>query len=511
MGATFQVVAITVGLSPTPPPSAPATVSVSVRWPWPWRWRCFRRPSAGSTGRGRSWEGRRSVCSRRRGPRGRGEGRRPPPPASASASASRRDRPPRPLRGRGRGATPSPVRRRGSSTPCPLPVRPPSSAGGRSGGAAERPGAAEEAAPARPSGGGKITSTAWRWCRRATWKAIVGRAAPPPPPPPFSTSVSFANVRGSHRAKLRSVCGLLVPPAAREGYFALRAFNAEVAGIKDSSSRPRGGGAGGGGEGGFDGGDPSLASRLRMRWWGDAVAKMYEGAGEGAIAGERNPTLRSLARAVREHDLTRRFLDRMVEAREADLDVARYDGMGDVARYGEDTASSLLYLSLECAGVRDENADAVASDVGVALGILTALRSTAFRAARGESSIPDDVALRHSASMDALRSALEASARGDGTDEQRESASASREAVRSASREMAAAASVRLARARENEHLVPKEGRTTILLPAACGLRCLDSLKEVDYDVFHPSVVGDGGRRLGLMFLLGRTWLTGIF
>jgi len=165
--------------------------------------------------------------------------------------------------------------------------------------------------------------------------------------------------------------------------------------------------------------------------------------------------------------------------------------------------------------VRDEASDIIASDVGVGLGILTALRSTAFRATQGECSVPSDLASKHSVSMDTLWGAWDASV---GTETDDGTASSSREALRGVAREMADAASFHLHRARDGQSAVPKEGRPC-LLPAVCGLHYLDSLRGVDYDVLHPSLGGGGDnasgperrRRLGLMFLLGRTWLTGTF
>ena len=103
-------------------------------------------------------------------------------------------------------------------------------------------------------------------------------------------------------------------------------------------------------------------------------------------------------------------------------------------------------------------------------------------------------------------------------EETKEEIEGSRESLRAAAREMAEMASLHLHRAREGQTKVAKAGRPC-LLPAVCGLRYLDSLKRVDYDVLHPSLVGVGAnaatlerrRRLGLMFYLGRSWLTGIF
>lgn len=165
-----------------------------------------------------------------------------------------------------------------------------------------------------------------------------------------------------------------MPASAREAFFALRAFNVEIASIKDAS-RLVGGRARGQtrfDNDQFEEADSTLASRLRMQWWRDAVSEIYDNMqddGEqkqqtssseqqydpimASLTSSRkhNPTLRSLNHAIHTHGLTHRFLRRIMEARESDLDTMQYDSMRDMAQYGEDTVSNVLYLSLECVGV----------------------------------------------------------------------------------------------------------------------------------------------------------------
>ena len=64
-----------------------------------------------------------------------------------------------------------------------------------------------------------------------------------------------------------------------------------------------------------------------------------------------NPVVRELDTAVHHSQLTRRFLERLVEARETDLDVRQFDTMKEQVYYAENTSSSLFYLSLECTDV----------------------------------------------------------------------------------------------------------------------------------------------------------------
>lgn len=153
------------------------------------------------------------------------------------------------------------------------------------------------------------------------------------------------------------LCGLLMPSKARKSYFAIRAFNAELASIKDGSQskRPE-----------FnqtDGvGVTSAALKLRTQWWRNALKQIYgENVSETASPDDlvaalatscwKNPVVRVLDEAVHDSDLTRRFLERLLEAREADLDVQQVDTMDDAVTYAENTFASLLYLSLETTDV----------------------------------------------------------------------------------------------------------------------------------------------------------------
>lgn len=55
---------------------------------------------------------------------------------------------------------------------------------------------------------------------------------------------------------------------------------------------------------------------------------------------------------------------------------ADFSGMDDIEDYAEYSQSSLLYLTLEAMGIRDnENTSFVASHIGVCKGILTLLRA----------------------------------------------------------------------------------------------------------------------------------------
>ena len=160
------------------------------------------------------------------------------------------------------------------------------------------------------------------------------------------------------------LCGLLMPQKSRRSYFAVRAFNAELASIKEGSLNrqanpvndslePVVAGAG-------------MALQFRAQWWRDAIGQIY---GDDvpttrvgnpshkallaslATSAWNNPVVRVLNYAVHESNLTRRFIERLLEAREDDLTVKQLDTMDEAVLYAERTFSSLFYLSLETTDV----------------------------------------------------------------------------------------------------------------------------------------------------------------
>jgi len=344
------------------------------------------------------------------------------------------------------------------------------------------------------------------------------------------------------RDKEGYLCGLLMPAFARESYFAVRAFNVELASVKD-----------GGGLFGqrkreqsqqsdeVNGGDSNIASKLRMQWWRDAVAEIYEPPSStpaktktGVVGGmmmlttsmlsasrKRNPIVCALNRAVHESNLTKRFLDRMIDTRDLDLDIEQYTNFQDLIQYSEDTHSSLLYLNLECLQVSENvivntETDIVASNVGIGLGLLTAIRSTVHRASTmGEIPIPIDIMNKHNVPNRYLLNPPNITTeKGKEFHNQKDDKIAD-QALQNAVKEMAHVAANHLSRARIMQGQVPKEARLS-LLPAVIGLNYLTKLEKANYDLYHPDLLTNDNfssrlEHLGFTLLLGRTWLTGIF
>jgi NADH dehydrogenase [ubiquinone] 1 alpha subcomplex assembly factor 6 len=307
-------------------------------------------------------------------------------------------------------------------------------------------------------------------------------------------------------------CGLLMPSAAQKAYFAVRAFNVELASIKDGHNLRRSG---------QRDSAATLVLQIRMQWWRDALHEIYDNSnGDTAststnitkrnatdpilsnlsIASWHSPVVRALDVANRECNLTRRFLERLIDSRETDLDVNQYKSMADAVAYAEESVSSLLYLSLECTGVREDEADIVASHAGVGIGLATALRATPFRLVHGEVPIPSEL-LHPKFAYNELLNFQE-----DEFTLSEQDAAMFRQAVQ----HMAEEATGHLAQARELQGKVPKHARACIL-PVIPALVFLSKLQEVDHNLFDSKLQVSEQARLKLLLLLGRTWLTGIF
>lgn len=296
------------------------------------------------------------------------------------------------------------------------------------------------------------------------------------------------------------VCGLLMPSDARKSYFAIRAFNVELASIKNVSEQRHASGETG----------SSLGLRMRMQWWRDALGQLYgdshhiqEPSPQGFLAHTaeacwHNPVVRALYIAIEKKKLTRRFLERLLDAREADLDIQQMATMDDAKQYAEDTWSSLLYLSLECTGVRDDDADTVASHLGVGTGLTMSLRSTIHRAAFGEMAIPAEFFARPIPSNYMMRR----------MDPEYPVDPEIEEIMQNAAQHMAYEASVDLSKAIDTQADVPKAGKAC-LLPAVPAMNYLSILKDSNFDLWQAQLRMEEQSRLKVLTALGKSWLTG--
>nr|XP_043873546.1 NADH dehydrogenase (ubiquinone) complex I, assembly factor 6 isoform X2 [Solea senegalensis] len=240
------------------------------------------------------------------------------------------------------------------------------------------------------------------------------------------------------------VSSLLLPEEARRSSLALRAFNVEVAQAGEGLGFPE-------------------------DHWSDEDAVLEDGHRRHLQRRASEAAGHRRAVEVRKHDLTKQWLLRIITERERDLDDRAYKNLQDLETYSENTQSSLLYLQLECLGVKNVHADHAASHIGKAQGIATCLRATPYHSSRRKVYLPMDVCILHGASQESfIRRSREQN-------------------VRDVVYDIASQAHVHLQHARSFSLRVPAAA-TPAFLQTVVLEDYLQRVRRVDFDVFHPSL-----------------------
>jgi phytoene/squalene synthetase len=198
-------------------------------------------------------------------------------------------------------------------------------------------------------------------------------AAAPPARPPAQSCLEIVQ-KGDKPA---SLAGLLMPKEAQRGFFAVRALNVELARVAEQVH------------------GNELSAQLRFQWWRDLVDYAFTGSnGVAQCAG--HPVAKELRLAVQNSSMiTRRWLDRMIDAREEDLTLVQPSSIADMEDYAEKTASSLFLVQLELLGIRDDAADHVASHLGKSVGLSTSLNALPYLHMYDIIRLPRDVMVKH--------------------------------------------------------------------------------------------------------------------
>uniref|UniRef100_A0A8C3RT45 NADH dehydrogenase (ubiquinone) complex I, assembly factor 6 n=1 Tax=Chelydra serpentina TaxID=8475 RepID=A0A8C3RT45_CHESE len=240
------------------------------------------------------------------------------------------------------------------------------------------------------------------------------------------------------------LCSLLLPAESRTSAFALRAFNVELAQIKDSITQ-------------------KTIGLMRMEFWRKAVEDIY------CDNPPHQPVAIELWKAIKRHNLTKRWLLKIIDEREKNLDDRAYRNIQELETYADNTHSALLYLTLETLGVRDIHADHAASHIGKAQGIVTCLRATPYHSKRQKVFLPMDICMLHGVSQeDFIRANQEKN-------------------LRDVIYNIASQAHVHLEHARSFSKNVPVKAFPAFLYTVALE-DYLYKIQKVDFNIFHPSL-----------------------
>jgi len=241
----------------------------------------------------------------------------------------------------------------------------------------------------------------------------------------------------------RFLTALFAPAERRSALFALFAFNYEIAKTREIVSEP-------------------TLGRIRLQWWREGIETAYGG---GTV--RTHEVLTPLAAAIRAHGLSRREFDRMIDARERDLEPEPPATLAELEFYGESTAGALQSLVLDALGERGEPALTATRAAGTAYALMGLIRAIPFHARAGRQYIPRELA--EGERLD-LRDFFELRP--------------SPELAKIAER-LAASVATHLARARAHRSDVPRAAMPA-LLPARLAAGHLRRLRRAHFNVFDP-------------------------
>jgi phytoene synthase len=173
----------------------------------------------------------------------------------------------------------------------------------------------------------------------------------------------------------RFLCTLFAPPAEREAMVGLYAFNIEIARVRETVREP-------------------TLGRIRLQWWRDTIAAIFAG------SRQREPVQLALSDAIARFRLSREHFDRLIDAREFDLDDRPPATLDDLVAYAQDTGAPLVRLSAEVLGARGPAVDHAATRLGVAWALTGLIRAVPFHARSRRLYLP--AAVSREAGLDVL-------------------------------------------------------------------------------------------------------------
>lgn len=169
----------------------------------------------------------------------------------------------------------------------------------------------------------------------------------------------------------RFLTALFAPRPARDDLLALYAFNIEVARVRELVREP-------------------MMGLVRLQWWREAIAEIYGG------RERRHQVVQPLAAAIRRRGLARDCFDRLIDAREADMDAAPPADLPALIAYAEATSVGLGLLVAQALGAAAKGPGAAAvRGVWLAAGLTGLLRAIPFHARYRRIHLPQTLMAEH--------------------------------------------------------------------------------------------------------------------
>jgi phytoene/squalene synthetase len=187
----------------------------------------------------------------------------------------------------------------------------------------------------------------------------------------------LAQIRRYDRDRYLTV--VAAPQQAAADLAVLYAFNLEIALVRDSVTEP-------------------MLGRIRLQWWREALAEVYEG------RPRRHAVLESLAALHARRPLTRAAFERLIDARESEFDDIIPADLAALESYVDATSGDLIRLAAEAAGLDPEAGDlaTLIRHVGIGFGLAGIARAVLYLARRRQTLLPEMLLQKHGVSPDLL-------------------------------------------------------------------------------------------------------------
>lgn len=164
----------------------------------------------------------------------------------------------------------------------------------------------------------------------------------------------------------RYLTALFAAGERREGLFALYAFNLEIARTREAVSEP-------------------MMGLIRLQWWRDALAEI----GQGTI--RAHEVVRPLGEAIAARGLSPALFERLIAARERDLDPEPPADLASLVAYARESSATLTELALEILGQPTAALREAGQAAGIAWSLTGLLRAVPFHASQRRVYLPADL------------------------------------------------------------------------------------------------------------------------
>lgn len=201
---------------------------------------------------------------------------------------------------------------------------------------------------------------------------------------------------------------------------------------------------------------------MRLKFWEETIDKIFS---SKDIPIPEHPIAIELKNTTKECSLSKMYFHRLVKARRR-LGNVSFLTVKELEDYAEQTNSSVYYLLLEAAGIKNIHADHAVSHLGKAQGISNIIRSLPHQRRNAIIPIPQETLLKHGVSQERIY-----------RDQEKD------KGVENCVFEIATIAHQHLAKARSLRDKIPQDC-LQILLPAVAIDRYLERLRRAN---FHPS------------------------